>query len=162
MMNTQLIKYFSFTILIILVQYFFNEFFSIQGIKPDLFYIILIYMAFRLSPVQTIWFAFFLGILQDVLFHPSVLGLSPLIKTFSGYVLAQMIHQSVIRVRIISSLSAILLIFINHVIFNWVLFVEMPVSFRYVLMNYALPEFLYTGGLFFIANYFIPLYPDSE
>jgi len=156
------IKYFLLVILIIAVQYFFNELLDIQGIKPDLFYIILIYMAFRLSPVQAVWFAFFLGFLQDILFHPSVLGLSPLIKTFSGYVLTQLIHQSVIRVRIFSSLSAILLIFFNHVVFNWVLFVEMPVSFRYVLMNYSLPEFLYTGGLFLIANYFIPLYPDSE
>jgi len=162
MTRTGFIKYFLLILLIILVQYFFNELLDIQGIKPDLFYIILIYMAFRLSPVQTVWFAFFLGFIQDILFHPSVLGLSPLIKTFSGYVLTQVIHQSVIRVRIFSSLSAILLIFFSHAIFNWALFVEMPVSYRYVLMNYGLPEFLYTGGLFLIANYFIPLYPDSE
>ncbi|BFN36272.1 rod shape-determining protein MreD [Fidelibacter multiformis] len=146
----------------ILVQFFFNEVLDIQGIRPDLFFILLIYLAFRLSPTQTVWAAFLLGILQDVLFHPSVLGLSPLIKTFSGFILAQLIHQSFLRVRVFSTISSVLLIFLSHVVFNWALFIEMPVDFNYVLINYSLPEFLYTGGLFLLANYFIPLYPETE
>ncbi len=145
-----------------LLQFIFNQFLDIKGIRPDLFFILLIYLAFRLSPTQTVWLAFTLGMLQDILFHPSVLGLSPLIKTFSGYVLTQIIHQSYIRVRIFSTISSVILIFLNHVVFNWALFVEMPVNFNYVLVNYSLPEFLYTGGLFLLAGYFVPLYPETE
>lgn len=162
MKNKQHIKLFLGVLSVILLQYLFNELLDIQGIRPDLFFILLIYLAFRLSPTQTIWVAFSLGLLQDILFHPSVLGLSPLIKTFSGFILARLIHQSFLRVRVFSAISAVLLIFLSHVVFNWALFIEMPVQFNYVLINYSLPEFLYTGGLFLLANYFMPLYPETE
>jgi len=56
----------------------------------------------------------------------------------------------------------VILIFLNHVVFNWALFIEMPVNFNYVLANYILPEFLYSGGIFLLAGYFVPLYPDKE
>ncbi|MDD3806761.1 MAG: rod shape-determining protein MreD [Candidatus Marinimicrobia bacterium] len=162
MKTKQTIKWVLLIAGIILLQYLFNELLDIKGIRPDLFLIFLIYLAFHLSPTQTVWVAFFLGMLEDLLFHPMVIGLSPLLKTFTGFILAKLVHQSYIHLRFFSIISSIILIFLNHVIFNWIIFIDMPMRFIEILVNYSLPEVLYTGGIFLLATYFISLSPETE
>lgn len=160
--NIVALKRFFVIAVLIGMQYIFNEFLDLNGIRPDLFFIILIYLAFRISPVRIVWAAFALGLIKDILFHQTILGLSPLIMTFSGYILGQLVHNSPIRMHVFTVISSVLLIFFNHIVFNWALFIEMPVDFSFVLVHYSLPELLYTGGIFMLAIYFIPLRTEEE
>lgn len=158
---TKFLKYFSIFILLTVLQYLFIEFFDIRGIHPDLFFILLIYIAFRLPPVHAVWAGFSVGVVQDILFNLVLIGLAPFIKTFFAYILGRIAARQRMINPILLITGMIVMILFNHQLFNWFYYVQVPGTDYSVFLGKTLPETAYTTVIFLMFNYFFPLL-DSE
>ena len=151
------LKYFIFTLLLFLFQFIFSDILDIQGIFPDLILIFIIYMAFRIPPFTLIILAFLLGLIQDLFFNISLIGLSPLIKIiFALFTLKLVILQRSLNSIIILILySFLILLAIN--LYDSLYYFSVESENFLLFYRHSLPKIIYTLTIFLLVNFYYPL-----
>ncbi|MEA1986129.1 MAG: rod shape-determining protein MreD [Candidatus Marinimicrobia bacterium] len=149
-------------IFVLLIQIFFNEYFVILGIKPDLILITLLIMALYAQPIFLLLMAFILGLMQDWFMLTPLIGLSPLLKTIFAYIIIKFTQNFRLYPNIFLFTINILLILLYFILYNWISLSTSRLSFTEILIQNSLPEFLYTGVLFIIFNFLILYYNKNR
>lgn len=142
---------------VLLIQIFFNEYIEILGVKPDLILIALLISALYVSPVFLIFLGFVFGLMQDWLMLTPLIGLSPLLKTIFVFTAVKSVQKFKAFPNIVLLSVELLLLFLYFVFYNSISLLRIRLSFSNVILNYSIPEFLYSGILF-VAFYYLVLY----
>ena len=149
-------------LLISLLQFLFIDLLNIAGVFPDVFFILLIYLAFRLPPIHTIAAGFSIGLMNDLLFNVTLIGLAPLIKTGLAFFLTKLSENEKLLNPIITFSLLIALIWFNHGAYNWFYYIQFTDTEYSVFLHRTLPQTVYTSTLLFTLNYFIPAIPEEH
>lgn len=152
---------FLFFLTVLLIQIFFNEYIEILGVKPDLILITLLIAVLYVSPVYLIFLGFIFGLIQDWLMLTPLIGLSPLLKTLFVFILVKFVQRYRRFQNILLFSIGLLLIFSYFIIFNFISLLGVGLSLSEIIINYCLPEFIYSGILF-IAFYYLALYYNKN
>lgn len=152
---------FLFFLTVLLIQIFFNEYIEILGVKPDLILITLLIAVLYVSPVYLIFLGFIFGLIQDWLMLTPLIGLSPLLKTLFVFILVKFVQRYRQFQNILLFSIGLLLIFSYFIIFNFISLLGVGLSLSEIIINYCLPEFIYSGILF-IAFYYLALYYNKN
>jgi rod shape-determining protein MreD len=145
-----------------LLQFLFIDFLSIAGVFPDLFFILLIYLSFRLPPIHTIAAGFSIGLMNDMLFNVALIGLAPLVKTIFAFFLTKISENEKVLNPLITYAFLIILIWMNHGVYNWFYFIQIADTEYSVFLYRTLPQTVYTSVLLITLSYFIPVIPEER
>ena len=149
--------------ILFILSIIFNDFISIAGVRPDMLFIILLFLVFNERPIWAIIAAFGFGVLQDVFLPGSIQywGLSPLFKTLIIYGLLKLL-PFVERLRgiyfYLSVFVTILIYFLFYNLLYYSGYVKPFVSFY----RYSLPETLYTFLILLVLNMIFPLHNKNR
>ncbi|MFQ6673715.1 MAG: rod shape-determining protein MreD [Fidelibacterota bacterium] len=80
----------SIGILVLLLQLFLSEYLTVQRIRPDFLLIFVIYIAVREGSLTGVIYGFVLGLMEDFLSAGSLLGLAPLTKSLTGFLMGRL------------------------------------------------------------------------
>ncbi len=160
-MKSIIIGFFLFLLLSIL-QFLFIDFMSIAGVFPDLFFILLIYLAFRLPPIHIIAAGFSIGLMNDLFFNVSLIGLAPLVKTIFAFLLSKVSENEKMLNPLITYTLLIILIWLNHGVYNWFYYIQLTETEYSVFLSRTLPQTIYTSVLLITLSYFIPVIPEER
>lgn len=75
---------------VFLIQFLLSEYLTINRIRPDFLLIYVMYLAFRNGSTQGVIYGFTLGILEDFLSAGSLIGLAPLTKSVTGFLIGRL------------------------------------------------------------------------
>lgn len=77
-------------IAVLLLQLFLSEFLAIGRVRPDFLLIFVIYVSILEGSLTGVIFGFSLGLLEDVVSAGSFLGLAPLTKSITGFLVGKL------------------------------------------------------------------------
>lgn len=80
-------------IAVLVLQLVLSEFLSVDGVRPDFLLIFLIYVSISEGSLAGVIFGFVLGLLEDLLSAGSFLGLAPLTKCITGFLVGRLHGQ---------------------------------------------------------------------
>ncbi|MFQ6616554.1 MAG: rod shape-determining protein MreD [Fidelibacterota bacterium] len=80
-------------IAVLLLQLFLSEFLAIRQIRPDFLLIFVLYVSILEGSLAGVIVGFVAGLLQDVLSAGSLLGLAPLTKSITGFLVGRLQGQ---------------------------------------------------------------------
>ena len=106
----------------LLFQILLSDFLVIRGIRPDFMLILVLYVSFQFGSLNGVILGFSLGILEDLISSGSLMGLSSLTKSISGFLIGRLKGKYYIMNPIVFHFSwfAILLLhFFIYVYFNY-------------------------------------------
>ncbi|MCK5521467.1 MAG: rod shape-determining protein MreD [Candidatus Marinimicrobia bacterium] len=154
-----MIKIFNYALVLIFLfifQLLFSDFLDINGIFPDLILIFIIYISFRIPAFILLWLAFFLGLMQDLIFSISLIGLSPLIKIIFAFLAIKLVnyHRSLNSIMLFILFSILITIGISFYDILSLFGVHSDSNLFYI---YSFPKILYTLIIFIIVNFYYPL-----
>ncbi|MDP6966515.1 MAG: rod shape-determining protein MreD [Candidatus Marinimicrobia bacterium] len=75
---------------VFLLQFVLSEYLTIQRIRPDFLLIFVIYLALKNGSMQGVIYGFTLGIIEDFLSAGSLIGLAPLTKSITGFLIGRL------------------------------------------------------------------------
>ena len=145
----------------LLIQIFFNEYIGICGAKPDLILIALLISVSYINPIFLVFLGFLFGLMQDWLMLTPLIGLSPLLKIIFVFSTVKSVQRFKTFPNIILISVKLLLLFLYFVFYNSISLLRAGLSFSNIILNYSIPEFIYTAILFFIC-YFIIRYNRKD
>lgn len=120
---------------------------SILGIKPDLLFILVVFLALHQGPIFGAGYGFLAGILLDI-FSPVPLGTNALSKTVLGFLAGALAPFLYFETPLIQGLLLFLGMFLEGLIFFLLLSsLHLAPSFPYSLLYIILPASLYTSFL---------------
>ena len=106
----------------LLFQILLSDFLVIRGIRPDFMLILVLYVSFQFGSLNGVILGFSLGVLEDLISSGSLIGLSSLTKSISGFLIGRLKGKYYIMSPIVFHFSwfAILLLhFFIYVYFNY-------------------------------------------
>ena len=74
----------------LLFQILLSDFLVIRGIRPDFMLIFVLYVSFQFGSLNGVILGFSLGILEDLISSGSLIGLSSLTKSISGFLIGRL------------------------------------------------------------------------
>ena len=106
----------------LLFQILLSDFLVIRGIRPDFMLILILYISFKFGSLNGVILGFSLGILEDLISSGSLMGLSSLTKSISGFLIGRLKGKYYTMSPItfhFSWFSVLLLHFFIYVYFNY-------------------------------------------
>ena len=106
----------------LLFQILLSDFLVIRGIRPDFMLILILYISFKFGSLNGVILGFTLGILEDLISAGSLMGLSSLTKSISGFLICRLKGKYYTMSPItfhFSWFSILLLHFFIYVYFNY-------------------------------------------
>ena len=106
----------------LLIQILLSDFLLIKGVRPDFMLILIIYISFQFGSLHGVIIGFSLGFVEDLISAGSLLGLSPLTKSISGFLIGKLQGKYHVMSPITfhcSWLIILLLHFFIYVFFNY-------------------------------------------
>lgn len=77
-------------VLVFAVQFFLSEYLMIRRIRPDFILVFIMYIGIRYGSMSGVIVGFVFGLLEDLLGAGSLLGLAPLTKSITGFLMGRL------------------------------------------------------------------------
>lgn len=130
-------------------------FLSIGHWLPDCQLILTVYIGYRYGAVAGSFFGFFSGLMQDVMID--FYGLYALSKTLAGYTASYTASRHVLLIeRIYLPVVVAALAMFHDGIYYGIYVLGVPMSWRTMMVTYALPNAIYSGIIMFLLLLLIP------
>jgi rod shape-determining protein MreD len=146
-----------FSLIAIFVQVVFGPWLEIGGIRPDFVLLVVVIIGQLKGRMVGQIYGFLIGLLIDAIGMGSFLGLSALSKTTAGF-LSGFLKDKKTRLNPIVFYSTIIgIIFLHFTIFYLINFNSSEIGLQNILGKHVIPTALYTGILYLIIDYILPI-----
>ena len=144
--QVRIVTYILLAIIIIIFNFMFLEYMSIEGLTPDLLIILCVWIALKEGQFVALFAGFGIGLLFDIL-SPGIIGISALTKTFVGFVAGFFFKENAAN-QIIGSYRFLLIVLFCSILHNLIYFLiyikPSEISLFTFFLKYGLAISLYT------------------
>ncbi len=116
---------------------------SINGIRPDIVLLVLVFSTFHINRTEAIIFGFSVGLIQDLI-TGGIPGMSSLCKTISALIAYNLQHQKWYQFSFFRFLLVFLIVVTIHETVYFIIFqFGSGLNFWMMVLQYVLPSILY-------------------